>query len=297
MKLTGKIFLLLILTSVINASDTWIPIIMGDIITFVPDRVASDVDSTQNQATLTTEQSFTDSFINSGHEDRPWVTNLTEVVTVDDIAAEFNAARATDATITTNLVMPSQVVWDTYSDSQKALYLLNSERCTRGIRAFEGIDINVQTSPAQYYADYLKNNNTWGHEEDGKTPFERLEDKANVTVGTNADFYSYAENLAMVAYGSSASYPTIHEPVAMAVYGWIYDDKDDTSGSYGHRKFALSVGLVENFGEDNKEGLIGVGVSTAQYISGGYYWTKVYTVLNAFDPNKKWDNGANIINE
>ena len=387
MKLTGKIFLSFILTSIVNASNNWVPIMMGDIITFVPDTKIVDVNTTENQAptanagadqnvmedesvtlrasassdsdgtivsyewkegdsvlstassfikadftvgthtitltvtddngatatdtvvvtvnalaeacqaTLATEQSFTDSFVDSGHEDRPWVKNLTEVVSVDDIAAEFNAARATDATITSNLVMPSQAVWDTYSDSQKALYLLNSERCARGIRPFEGIDTNVQASPAQYYADYLNENNVFGHTEDGQDPWERLEAKANVTVGTNADIYSYAENLAYVAYGSSASYPIIHEPVAMAVYGWIYDDKDDTSSTYGHRKFALSTGLVENFGVENKEGLIGVGVSTMQYRDGGFYWTKVYTVLNGFDPNANWENGTNIISE
>ncbi len=263
------------------------------------DTVVVTVNAAANecQATLETEQNFTDTYVSSAHEDRPWEKNLTEEVTVDDIAAEFNAARATDSTITTNLVMPSQAEWDSYSDSQKALYLLKSERCARGIRPFEGIDTNVVTSPAQYYADYLKDNNVWGHEEDGKTPWERLEEKANVIVNTNADFYSYAENLAFVAYGSSASYPTIHEPVAMAVYSWIYDDKDDTQGSYGHRLFALSTGLVENFGEDNKEGLIGVGVSTIEYEDGGFYWTKVYTVLNGFDPNANWEDGANIIKE
>jgi hypothetical protein len=249
----------------------------------------------QCPATATTESKFIDIFVENNQTDRAWEADLQKIITVEQIAAEFNAARANDPTISTSLVMPLQAEWDSYSDSEKALYLINSERCARGIRVFEGIDTSIIAAPAQKYADYLKENNAWGHQEDERTPWKRLEEDAGVNIGTNADFFSYAENLAYIAVGSTGEYPSVYEPVAISVYGWLYDDKNDTSSEYGHRKFLLATGLKENFGETNKEGLIGVGVSTLQYNDGKYNMTKVYTVLNAFDPNANWENGANII--
>jgi len=252
----------------------------------------------QCTATATTETNFIDIFVDNNQTDRDWTVDFSKEITVEEIAAEFNAARASDPTISTSLVMPSQAEWDSYSDSEKALYLINSERCARGIRIFEGIDTSIITAPAQKYADYLKDNNTWGHYEDGRDPWERLEEDAGVIVSgesANADFFKYGENLAYIAYGTTENYPSIYEPVAISVYGWLYADKDDTDSEYGHRKFLLATGLNENFGETNKEGLIGVGVSTLQYEENGFKMTKIYTVLNAFDPNQNWENGANII--
>ena len=269
----------------VDSEPATISIIITDIAEPVP----------QCSATATTESEFIDIFIENNQTDRDWEADLQTIISVDQIAAEFNAARASDPTINKTLVMPSQAEWDAYTDSEKALYLINSERCARGIRVFEGIDTSIITAPAQKYADYLKDNNAWGHLEDGRTPWQRLEEDGSVSVNTNADFFGYAENLAYIAAGNSAVYPTVYEPVAISVYGWLYDDKNDTSSEFGHRKFLLATGLKENFGETNKEGLIGVGVSTLQYQEGGFNWTKVYIVLNAFDPNANWENDANII--
>jgi len=269
----------------VDSEPATISIIITDIAEPVP----------QCSATATTESEFIDIFIENNQTDRDWEADLQTIISVDQIAAEFNAARASDPTINKTLVMPSQAEWDAYTDSEKALYLINSERCARGIRVFEGIDTSIITAPAQKYAGYLKDNNAWGHLEDGRTPWQRLEEDASVSVNTNADNFGYAENLAYIEAGNSAVYPTVYEPVAISVYGWLYDDKNDTSSEFGHRKFLLATGLKENFGETNKEGLIGVGVSTLQYQEGGFNWTKVYIVLNAFDPNANWENGANII--
>ncbi len=247
-------------------------------------------------ASTKTERDFTDDYVANAVADRAWSVPLTAPVTVDQIAAEFNAARALDPTIDhVSLVMPSQEEWDSYTDSQKALYLINSERCARGIRPFEGIDTDIVVAPAQKYADYLKEHNAWGHTADGRSPFDRLKEDGGVLVGTNADFFSYGENLAYVIFGNTAEYPVVHEPVAMAVYSWLYDDKNATGGSYGHRKFLLATGLRENFGKENVEGLIGVGVSMLRYEENGFKITKVYTVLNGFDPNENWHNGSNIV--
>ncbi len=258
------------------------------------------------RATPATDVAFIDMFVNFGTLDTPWPDSLNNgALSVDQIASAFNTARATTDPFELQgkaLVMPLQAVWDGYSDSQKALYLINSERCARGILPYEGISLGVEEDVAQYYADYLADNNVFGHNEDGRDPFERLSQLAGVvTPGggpNNADSFSYAENLASNSLGSTGSPPTIHEPVAKAIYAWMYDDKESTRANiaeppaenfiytYGHRKFILATGLVENSGEANKEGLIGIGVSTVQESIDGLNWTKTYTVMNAFDPNE-----------
>ena len=266
------------------------------------------------RATPATELAFSDTFIEQESLDTPWPDNLNNVLlSVDDIANVFNTARADTDSFSLQgkkLIMPTQAVWDGYTNSKKALFLINSERCARGILPYEGVSPLVETSPAQYYADYLSSNNVFGHKEDGSSPWERLAQEAGVVaptqavpnpVGENADFFGRAENLAFNSLGSTGESPTVHEPVAKAIYAWMYKDKEDTKKtdpntgaitySYGHREFILAKGLIENSGEPNKEGLIGIGVSTVKPTEGGYNWTKVYTVMNAFDPNENWPMG------
>ncbi len=252
-------------------------------------------------ATVTTEAAYIDMFIRDKRADIPWPSNLNNVaLTVQDIANVFNAARPNgEYAVGQKFIMPSQAIWNNYSDSEKALYLINAERCVRGIRPYEGISETVVNDTAQYYADYLANNNVFGHNEDGRTPWERLNQLSGVTVNGasgNADFFSRAENLALDSFGSTGAFPTVHEPVAKAIYAWMYNDKEATrqgasapyTYTYGHREFILAKGLNENSGEQNKEGLIGIATATVQESSGGFNWTKVYTVMNGFDPNDNW---------
>jgi len=193
--------------------------------------------------------------------------------------------------------MPSQTEWDNMSESEKALYLINSERCARGIIVYEGIEPQVVSSPAQTYADYISTHRTEfeanPHHADGRSPWERLNQDTGVIVNTNADFWGYAENIAYQAVASSTSYPaTVYETTAKSVYGWMYEDK---GSNYGHRHFLLAKGLMENSGDNNMEGVIGIGQATENYQDGGFYWTRVYTVLNGFDPTAQWDSDLNNI--
>ena len=248
-------------------------------------------------ANSTTESVFSDGFASSGHDDVDWNQDAYTALTVDQIAAAFNNARANDSTVTTNLQMPSQTEWDNMSESEKALYLINSERCARGIIVYEGIEPQVVSSPAQTYADYISTHRTEfeanPHQADGRTPWERLTQDTGVIVNTNADFWGYAENIAYQAVASNTSYPTtVYETTAKSVYGWMYEDKDS---SYGHRHFVLSTGLTENSGDNNMEGVIGIGQATENYQDGVWYWTRIYTVLNGFDPTTQWDSDLNNI--
>nr|CAA6809457.1 MAG: Unknown protein [uncultured Thiotrichaceae bacterium] len=247
-------------------------------------------------STFATDSGFNDSYVTSSHVDISWPSQFTYgAMTVAQIAESFNAARAADSTVTGNLVMPPQAIWDAYSSSEKALFLVNSERCARGLRIYEGIAPEIITAPAQPYAQLLATAAGGGlsHNADGRTPWERLAQDAGVTVNSNADFFMFAENLAYQSVGASGGFPTVFEPVAKSVYAWLYKDK---GSSYGHRNFLFAKQLVENSGKTEGEGLIGVGVSSKNFQENGFFWTRTYTVLNAFDPNASWKNNlSNII--
>ena len=64
------------------------------------------------------------------------------------------------------IALPSQGTWDSWTDIQKADWLIDREREDRGLPAFHGPQEDV-TTVAQDYAEYLIDNNAWGHNEDG----------------------------------------------------------------------------------------------------------------------------------
>ncbi len=261
--------------------------------------VATKASIFECSATLETEESFTDTFVNENHDDIAFFGSKNSALSVKDIEGVFNYARSQDSTISTPLQMPSQNIWDEMSESQKALYLINSERCARGIRAFEAIAPQVVENVSQPYAQYIATHESdfqnTPHEADGRTPWQRLEEDANVVVNQNADFFQYAENLAYQAVGSSEDYPIVYAPTVKSIYAWLYEDKEP---QYGHRNFILATGLNENSGDMSAEGLIGIGQAIENYTTllddTTIYWTRVHTVLNGFDPNENWDM-SNII--
>ena len=252
-----------------------------------------------------------DYYITSLKSDREWSGNVFAPISVQDIENEFNNGRIHDGNIMSGkaLKMPEQAVWDSYSDAQKALFLINSERCIRNIRPYEGIDLNVVQAPSQAYANLLASevsNPDGGLSHDlDRTPFVRLAEDAGVSVGTNADFFSFAENLSLLSVSSSGGYINNYEAVARSVYAWLYADKTATavtvdgvtSYTYGHRKFLLATGLNENSGLIDQEGLLSLAISSKQTTSNVndtlFYNTISYIVLNGFDPNENW-NMSNI---
>jgi uncharacterized protein YceK len=262
-----------------------------------PDNPGTTDNTTQNQKSIysctnsiTSENSFSDSFVQNEHNDIDWSVSPYNPLTVNDIETAFNTARAQDSTVTAPMVLPPQNIWDNYSSSEKILYLLNKERCDRGIRPFEGIDPAI-SSVSLSYATYLKDNPdkyaASPHTADGRSPWERMAQDAGVEVNQNADFFQYGENIASLSIASSEDYPNVYENEARAVYGWMYEDKVQ---EYGHRNFMLATGLVENSGIQNEEGLIGVGVVQRQYKEGNFFWTQKIIVMDGFDPRSSWDN-------
>ena len=135
---------------------------------------------------------------------------------VADIQAAFNHARAVENSqlgiSLPSITLPSQAEWNGMSDSEHALWLINSERIARGLLPLHGLESNVG-GVAQYYADYLLDHNTWGHDADGRSPWDRLND--NPAIGACHDFLSVAENI-FVFVTSGSSIPL---PIERAVYG------------------------------------------------------------------------------
>jgi uncharacterized protein YkwD len=232
--------------------------------------------STCNKPSITNDASYQDVHPSA---DIAWNGGYTP--TVAQIAAAFNSGRASDATISATLDIPSQSQWDAMNDNEKALYLLNRERYDRGLKPFEGYHSDV-IGVAQQYAQTLYDNGYFNHDFGGTDPWSRLDGVA--AIRDNHDFFQYGENLH--ANASSGLYHT--EPVAIAIYQWIYAD---AGSNWGHRDFCLAKGLVENSGANDKEGVIGFGVTTGTnygYFGNGWYSTIV--VMNAFDPNSGWNH-------
>jgi uncharacterized protein YkwD len=206
--------------------------------------------------------------------------------TVADVQCAFNAARTAEngmlGTSIPNLTMPSQAIWDGMSDAEKALWLINRERLDRGIDALHGIETNV-SGVAQYYAQYLLDNNATGHTADGQTPWERLD--SNAAINACHDFLSVAENLAYF-WTSGTSIPL---PIERSVYMWMYDD---SSSAWGHRHAILWYPYDDNSGTAGMEGFLGIGRASGPHQ--GWNFAEMI-VMNVFDPCSSWDYDESVI--
>ena len=200
---------------------------------------------------------------------------------VADVQAAFNQARAVESgqlgISLPALTLPSQADWDALSDGEKSLWLINRERSDRGVDPLEDVELNV-TSVAQTYADFLLDNDAWGHTEDGRDPWERLD--SNPAIQACHDFLGVSENLAVfVTSGTSISLP-----IERAVYMWMYDD----SGSgWGHRHAILWSSYTDSHGSSGSEGFLGIGRASGGPYQGPFSQPWLHAeliVMNVFDP-------------
>lgn len=199
---------------------------------------------------------------------------------VGDIETAFNAARKNEndelGTDIPMLTLPSQAEWDALTGDEKALWLINREREDRGVAPLHGIEENVDAA-AQDYAGYLAENDVFGHEEDGRTPWDRL--SANPAIGACHDFLEVAENL-FIFYSSG---PDIPLPIPRAIYGWMYDTRG--SGNWGHRHAILWDAYDDNSGPEGMEGFLGMGLASGP---SGKWPLAERVVMNVFDPCETW---------
>jgi len=205
---------------------------------------------------------------------------------VADIQTAFNNARATEnsqlGTTIPMLSLPSQGEWDAMADGERALWLINRERIDRSVMPLHDVEDNV-TGVAQTYADYLLDNDAWGHYEDGRSPWQRLHD--NPAIGACHDTLNVAENIAVfVTSGGS-----IALPVERSVFMWIYDD--GSCCNWGHRHAVLWYPYNDNGGPVGREGFLGIGRANGGPYQGPFSDPWPYAemiVMNVFDPCESW---------
>ena len=206
-------------------------------------------------------------------------------ITVFDIECSFNNARQDENsqlnTSIPSITMPDQATWNTLTDSEKALYLVNAERVDRGLLPLHGVEPHV-TSVAQAYADYLLDNDVWGHNADGTSPGDRL--NSDPEIDSCHDFLNVAENLAV--FVSTISIPM---SVERSVYMWMYDD---SVSSWGHRHAILWFPYDDNSGPSGREGFLGIGRAVGGPYQGPFSssWPNAeMIVMNVFDPCQFWN--------
>lgn len=213
--------------------------------------------------------------------DTDWSAGISGVA---DIQAAFNNARQKESQMLgislPSMTLPSQPTWDTMSPSEKAVWLTNSERSARCVLPLTAAEPNV-TSVAQKYAQFLYDNNQFGHTADGHDPWWRLDQ--NPTIQACHDFLGIAENL----YAAAGSGPSsVALPVEKAVYFWIYADG---GSAWGHRHASLWTRYTNNSGAAADEGFSGVGVASGPNWT--YFGSNPYNVIvveNFFDPCATW---------
>ena len=259
-------------------------------------------------STIESDAAYVDTFVANRMADRNWGADKSNATaegqtfrnqsfqyTVSDIAGQFNTARALDPTIKEELKMPNQSDWDAMSANDKSLYLVNSERCARGITPLEGSISNMIDS-ANLYAQDLSTNRVLTH---GSNPVEDIKARmtaAGVNRGENADFIAQNESLATVGAGTSPGFtrPSLYEIEVRAVYNWIYDDINDGGSGYGHRTHVLRNKYEENSGTSNvAEGLFGMATIENDFDdASGNLFREGWTVMHSFDPNATFDMSA-----
>ena len=225
------------------------------------------------------------------------INNLSSTITLPDnytvnqaqnFINEFR--KKENSVLGTNLPMitfPGQSTWNNMSIDQRFFWLINKERADRGLVPYSHI-LPQLDAISQYYADYLRTNNKFVHNADGKTSTQRI---ASVTgYNTCNDFSPYSENL---YYSASTS---AYNPWAEidAITYWLY--KDDCCG-WGHRRALLYKNMNDNSGKAGEEGFIGLGISKGSFNpSGTTYAFSTVIVFNFFDPCASWNYTASGLN-
>ncbi len=216
---------------------------------------------------------------NDPNNDVPWQAKSSSVF---EIANAFNKARRKDNSVVKDMQLPLQSVWDSYSNVEKMLYLINSERLDRGQAALAGFDPRLNRI-SQRYAEFLQSSDQQGHTADGQTPWLRMDVDAEIQRGREK--IRFGENLAYFA--SDALLPEML--VERSLFNWLYNDAGE---GWQHRHFILYTGYNDNTILQGEEGVMGLGVATGPFSIGGHqYRFGAVVVLNAFDANANWDYG------
>jgi uncharacterized protein YkwD len=174
------------------------------------------------------------------------------------------------------LTLPNS--WATYTNTEKAFFLINAERNCRagvdydgagGVAPVLGLSIEqVETqlnTVAQNHANWLVANNLFQHTgANNSTPFNRIQ--AAFSLNSCSEFLSRGENIAFF----TTTQTTVTAAIERAVYNWTYKD---SGAQWGHREACLLQnmdlngtsmnGYKNNYGGGLSEGMLGVGIAGA----------------------------------
>jgi uncharacterized protein YkwD len=226
--------------------------------------------------------------------------NPTSFDTLANIAAAFSNARSVENSdlcpsgvcesgaqvMSTAFSFPSGYAG--WSGSDKALWLINSEREARGLLPFAGTNASID-QVAQDWADYLADNNLFFHNSNARADIEAVCSGCVGNIGSTAaenlfsrSYYSYPNPGVLDAYG-----------IENAIYLWMYVDRDgegtNSDQRWGHRHALLWDNLTNDNGSAASEGYIGVGVAKVPAsCCGGFEGEREVVVWNAVDSNAAW---------
>jgi len=225
---------------------------------------------------------------------------------VGDTMLAFNRARRQEE-IALGLVngslgtmdLPSQTEWDSFSDGEKAFFIINQARISRAGMLpniiglpLEGLEENIGNI-SQSYAEFLVETNNFDHMADGIGPAGRIDN--DIMLGECHEFLSRSENLSTFWYSTLT--PLYIE---RSIFNWLYAD---SSSAWQHREALLLQdlalgndnplsGFKDNVGLVGREGFMGIGVvHSAAYDPFGIGEMGIGTivVLNLFDPTSNND--------
>lgn len=197
--------------------------------------------------------------------------------TVANIENTFNQARRQEEMLLNlcpnsirNLNLPSQATWDAFSADQKALIILNDERTARaGIDygngpvkglPFNGIEANIDAA-AQTWAQFLLDNNTFGHVINGSTPSMRI------AAAYPANCTEPGGGIENLGGGGGLPVPSDAQIVLETIFGMNYTD---AGSQWGHRRANLSQSYDDDYGLPLQEGFVGFGIAKTNAGGGRY---------------------------
>jgi len=203
-------------------------------------------------------------------------------VSLNDVEAAYNFARSEEnmllSTTIPAITFPGENEWNLKSANEKVLWIMNRERIDRGMMPFEGADQRV-ISVAQSYAQFLVQNDVFGHGADGLTSWDRLDLHPDILGCRDFNW----ENLG----NRWSSAGPVQFPIEAILYEMYYDDDH---ASWAHRQGNLRF-YDNNSGDPGSEGVIGVGIVHTTNFQGSFSEPKNFVtilVLEILDPCSSW---------
>lgn len=203
--------------------------------------------------------------------------------TVATVEAGYNYGRQHEnnvlGTSIPTIQFPQETQWNAMSVNQKALWIINEERCARGLMPFEDTAQQLITI-AQDYTQFLIDNDTTGHRADNKSPEIRLRENPDIDVCMQG----FAENIAYV-FSTHTTPPTY--ALERMIYLLIYED---STSDWGHRKAFFQETYTDDSGEIGKEGLLGAGFVIGENFTykGMLFNYVAMSTFNMIDPCASW---------